>query len=318
MARGARTITMVGGVRVGHASAEAPGPTGVTVLCFDRAAATVIDVRGGAAATYDTASLALEATFGRRWALFFTGGSLFGLDAGGGVREEVLAGGGGHSAFGHPRRVAPVSGAALFDLPFAPGPLPDYRALGRSATADASSAAVPQGRVGAARGATVGKYLGRDRASPGGLGSAAALEPGLGHVGVLAVVNSVGAIRDPETGRWVAGARGPRGRIRPPRRFRRRAPGPPTVSAGTNLTAVVTDAAVTRPELARIAFLVQAGVARCVVPAQTATDGDVVFASSTSPRHPGREARPGERADRLGARAAELVVQAILRAVAAD
>lgn len=317
MARRVATLTSVAGVSVGHATG-ATAPTGVTVLRFDRAAATVVDVRGGAPAAYDTASLSLESTFGRRWAIFFSGGSLFGLDAAAGIRTRVLEDGGGHTTFSNPHRIVPVSGAALFDLPASVGTLPDYRALGYEATRSASRSPVVGGRIGAGAGATVGKYHGRVHASHGGVGSAAVRLKGLGAVGALVVLNSVGAIRDPSTGTWRAGARRSGGPILPPPvEFRRRASrgGPPR---GTNLVAVVTDAGLTRPELARVAILAHTGVARCVVPVNSATDGDVVFASAT--RDPATRPRPddaGARADTIGGAAAQAVVEAILAAVRA-
>lgn len=304
-------LTRVHGVAVGHAESD-DGATGVTAVRFSAPAPTVVDVRGGASATYDTASLSLDATFGRRWAVFFSGGSVFGLDAARGVRAEVLAAGGGHRAFGNPNRVAPVSGAALFDLPRAATRLPDYQTLGALATRRASRRAVPQGAVGAGAGATVGKYLGRSRAMRGGIGSAGASLGGGRSVGVLVVVNAVGAICDPTTGRWVAGARGPRGGISPPGRLGLR-----TVrSRGTTLTLVATDLALDRPGLARVAAIVHTGLARAIVPYHTSTDGDVVFAASTALEPPVPDpGRPGTVADRVGTTAADRAVAAVLDGV---
>ena len=314
MARAGGTLTRVRGVRVGHAS-DPSGVSGVTVVRFDRPAPTVVDVRGGAPATYDTASLALEATFGRRWAVFFAGGSVFGLDAATGIRRRILGDGEGHRAFSNPHRIVPISGAALFDLPRAVGTLPDYASLGYEAAGAASRGPVVAGRVGAGTGATVGKYHGRARSSGGGLGSAAIRLDGLGTVGALVVLNSVGAIRDPASGEWRSGARRAGGRVLPPPlHFRRKASG--AAPRGTNLVCVVTDAAITRPELARVAILAHSGVARCVVPAHSATDGDVVFASTT--RESRRMAAPGDagaRADAVGSAAADAVVRAILSAI---
>ncbi len=310
------TLTSVPGVRVGHAAAEEIG-SGATVVRFDRAAPTVVAVLGGASATYDTGSLSLDATFGRRWAVFFSGGSVFGLDAARGVRDRLLQEGAGHTVFRHPRRVAPVTGATLFDLPFTDAPLPDYAELGSTATAHASRAPVDQGRTGAGIGTRVGKYLGRKAARPGGVGSAARRLRGLGWVGALAVVNAVGAIRDPETGRWVEGARDRGGRLVPPDPAR----GPPrtvrSADGGTTLVLVVTDAGVDRPALARIATIASAGIARSVVPVYTATDGDVLFASTTGEGSslPPDLPYPGAAADRLGYVAEELVARAIVRAV---
>jgi L-aminopeptidase/D-esterase-like protein len=305
----------VPGVRVGH-SESGDRATGVTAILFDDGAPTVVDVRGGASGTFDTASLALDATFGRRWALFFSGGSLFGLDAAAGVRRSILESGGGVRAFENPNRIVPISGAILFDLPRVSASPPDYAALGYLAARHASRAKVAMGRVGAGSGATVGKYLGRSRASPGGVGSSGARVPGVGSVGVLVAVNAIGAVRDPSTGRWVAGPRAAEGSVLPPGSAPD-AGGPSPASRGTTLVLVVTDARLERSELQRVAVYAHDGLGRAIEPAHTATDGDVVFVSTTGrARRPNPERFPGERADRIGVAASRLVVEAILRAVA--
>jgi L-aminopeptidase/D-esterase-like protein len=303
----------IAGVAVGQA--ETPdGRSGVTAVLFESAVPTVVDVRGGASATYDTASLALDATFGRRWAIFFAGGSLYGLDAARGVRTRILETGGGHRAFRNPNVVVPISGAALFDLPTRPGPIPDYLPLGYEAARRAQAGPVAVGRVGAGAGATVGKYLGRGRAMRGGVGVAATRDRSTGSVGVLVAVNAVGAVRDPSTGTWVAGARDRHGRIVPPRTRPSAHPAP----TGTTLGLVVTDLRLDRPALARVAAMVHSGIASAIAPFHSATDGDVIFAASTERISAGRpEGRPGQRADEVGSRAAALGIAAVLTAVRA-
>jgi L-aminopeptidase/D-esterase-like protein len=287
------------------------GASGVSVVLFDRPAATIVDVRGGASATYDTASLSLDATFGRRWALFLSGGSLFGLDAARGIRTRILETGGGAAVFRNPNPVVQISGAALFDLPSEPGPIPDYLPLGYEAARIADRSPVRAGRAGAGAGATVGKYRGRSRLMRGGAGSAGSRDPSTGALGVLVAVNAVGAVRDPTSGRWVAGARGPRGRIVPPAsRF-----GRPLRSTGTTLAIVVTELDVERPTLARVAAMVHSGLGSAIRPFHSSTDGDVVFGASTGVRRRPHERRPGELADVLGMRAEELAVRAVLEAV---
>lgn len=313
MGRSSLDFGRVGGLAVGHA--ESPDATsGVTAVLFDEAAPTVVEVRGGASATYDTASLSLDSTFGRRWALFFAGGSLYGLDAARGVRLRVLERGGGHPAFRNPNRVAPVSGAALFDLPSRVGPIPDYLPLGYEAALRASREEVPVGRVGAGAGATVGKYLGRDRAMHGGIGTSALRIGRHGTLGVLLAVNAVGAVRDPVRGTWVAGARGARGQLVPPRS----SSSAPDLPTGTTLGLVATDLQIDRPTLARVVAMAHAGLASAITPFHSAVDGDVLFGASTgSAGPPPRESRPGGTADRLGILAAELAVRATLGAVRA-
>ena len=306
------TLTRVRGVSVGQV--ETPDrATGVTVIRFDPPAAVVADLRGGATGTFDTGSLAVDATFGRRWAVFLSGGSLYGLDAARGIRVRLLEEGLGLRAFGNPNPVLPISGAILFDLPPTLGPIPDYLPLGYEAARVASRRPVAEGRVGAGAGATVGKYLGRDGAMAGGIGSAARAVPGYGRVGVLVAVNSVGAVRDPATGRWVAGARRA-GRLVPPAGgAAHRLP-----STGTTLSLVATDVAVDRPTLARVAAIAHAGVAAAIFPFQSSSDGDILFAASTGVAGaPRPERRPGEIADRIGSAAAELGAEAVVRAVSA-
>ena len=312
MARRRGDLLAVHGVRVGHSS-DSSGRTGVTAILFEDGSPTVIDVRGGASGTYDTASLSLEATFGRRWAIFFSGGSLYGLDAAVGVRSELVAEGAGLRAFGSKHPLASISGAVIFDLGPELRELPDYAALVRAAAAAARADRLAQGRVGAGSGATVAKYLGRAAGRPGGLGSAARHFGGDRSVGVLAVVNAAGAIRDPSNGRWLAVARGPRGRPVPPSAL----PPGPLEGRGTTVALVATDLPLSRPELARVASITHAGLARAIVPYLTSVDGDLVFAVTTASTRPeGAEKRPGARADLVGRLAADAAVDAVVSAVA--
>lgn len=308
--RGTERPILVKGLRIGHAAAS-DRSTGVTVALFRPPASVLVDVRGGASCTYDTASLSVEATFGRRWAIFFSGGSVHGLDAGRGVRTALLSGGAGQSTFRNPNRIVQIAGATLFDLPGDEGPIADYLPLGFEAVRQASRSRVAVGREGAGAGATVGKYLGRECAMSGGFGYAARRLKGFGAAGALVVLNSVGAVRDTRDGRWIAGARRRSGRIVPPgARLTHGRPGD-GLARGTNLVMVVTEASLGRRGLFRLAQQAHDGLARAVVPAHTATDGDVAFACSTAAltRLP-PERYSGESADRIGRLAAELVTEA--------
>jgi L-aminopeptidase/D-esterase-like protein len=308
----ARTLTQLRGIRVGHASSP-DGRSGVTAILFGAGRPTVVDIGGGAPATYDTASLALDATFGRRWGVFFAGGSLYGLDAARGVRTRILEEGGGSRAFQNPHPIVPLTGAALFDLPRALGPLPDYIPLGYEAACNASTRPVDNGRVGAGSGASVGKYLGRGRSMRGGLGSSALLVKSLGWVGAVVVVNSVGAVRDHGTGAWLAGARSRNGRVIPPNP---NSIGRRSGSRGTTLALVATEVAVERSALYRLAIAARLGLARSIIPYNSSSDGDVVFAVSTEQiARPRRELWPGASVDRLGSAIAEAAARAAESAV---
>lgn len=310
MPRVSRTPAAVRGVRVGHAESDR-GPSGVTAILFDQPSPVVVDHRGGASGTYDIASLGLDATFGRRWGLFFSGGSLFGMDAAAGIRQRILETGGGVPVFENPNRVVPISGAVLFDLPPRVEPLPDYRALGYEAARQATDGRVEVGRVGAGAGASVGKYLGRAASMHGGLGWATR-PVGVGTLGALTAINAVGAVRDPASGEWVAGARGPDGRVVPPS-----VPGAVSPDeTSTTLSLIVTDLLVDRPTLLRAAQIAHAALGGIVVPFHSATDGDTMFAAATGEAGGPRDAdRPGQVADQLGLAAAYCVSEAALTAV---
>ena len=78
-------LTDIAGVRVGHAD-DAALASGVTAVIFDKPAVAAIDVRGGGPGTREGALLDLANTVERIDAIALSGGSAFGLEAGGGVQ----------------------------------------------------------------------------------------------------------------------------------------------------------------------------------------------------------------------------------------
>src|SRR5205823_2034304 len=80
-------------------------------------------------------------------------------------------------------------------------------AMGEAAAAAATAEAVKEGCVGAGTGATVGKLFGMKQAMKSGLGSFTVGLPEGVLVASLVVVNALGDVRDPATGKIVAGAR---------------------------------------------------------------------------------------------------------------
>src|SRR5262249_61235331 len=81
-------ITDVAGVRVGNVQ-EARLRSGITVVVFDQPAAAAVDVRGAGPGTHETDLLALENTVEAVDAIVLSGGSAFGLDAGGGAHAAL-------------------------------------------------------------------------------------------------------------------------------------------------------------------------------------------------------------------------------------
>src|SRR5882757_10272677 len=78
-------ITDVAGVKVGHAD-DARLASGVTAIVFDEPAVASIDVRGGGPGTREADLLDPATTVERIDGIALSGGSAFGLEAGGGVQ----------------------------------------------------------------------------------------------------------------------------------------------------------------------------------------------------------------------------------------
>jgi L-aminopeptidase/D-esterase-like protein len=290
-------ITDVPGIRVGHWT-DAEARTGCTVVLLpDDGAVAGVDVRGPAPGTRETDLLQPGRLVERVHAICLCGGSAFGLAAADGVmrflreRDVGLPVG--------PARVPLVPAAVLFDLATGavawPGPDEGYAAC-LAATAQPPA----EGAVGAGTGATVGKLLGPDRSSPGGVGTASVRLPSGAVVGALAVANAVGDVHGRD-GRLIAGVGAGRLLLETGR------PQPPPAGASTTIAVVATDARLDKAGCRRLAEVAQDGIALAVRPAHTLLDGDAVFAVSAGEA----EADPVS----LGAAATEAMWRAIERAV---
>jgi D-aminopeptidase len=304
-------ITDVGGVLVGHAQDERLA-SGVTTIVFEEAAVASLDVRGGGPGTRETDLFKLGGTVERIDGLALSGGSAFGLEAGGGVQAWLRERGRGFAV--RDARVPIVPGAILFDLlaggdkdwgRFAP-----YRELGYAAAAGAATA-FKLGSVGAGLGATTADLK-------GGIGSASAMTGDGVAVGALAAVNAVGSAviaggpafwaapfeRDAEFGGLGMPASMPADALRPRIKGGER--------QSTTLVVVATDAILTKGQARRLAVMAQTGLARSLYPVHTPLDGDVVFAAATG-RRP--LADPLLALSTLGTIAANVVARAVARAV---
>jgi D-aminopeptidase len=304
-------ITDVPGVLVGHAQDDRLG-SGVTAIVFEEPAVASFDVRGGGPGTRETDPLEPAATVDRIDGLALSGGSAFGLEAGGGVQAWLREQGRGFAV--RTARVPIVPGAILFDLlasgdknwgRFAP-----YRDLGYAAAA-AAGVEFALGSVGAGLGATTLDLK-------GGIGSAAATTPEGISVGALAAVNAAGSVvigggpwfwaapfeQDAEFG----GLGLPP--TMPPDALRHRTKGSQRES--TTLVVVATDAVLTKGQARRLAVMAQTGLARAIYPVHTPLDGDVVFAAATG-RKPLADPLLG--LAELGTCAANAVARAVARAI---
>jgi L-aminopeptidase/D-esterase-like protein len=200
-------------------------------------------------------------------------------------------------------KVPIVPAAILYDLGSGDPKIRPGADAGYNACASAKSGAVAEGNVGAGAGATISKLAGAQRVK-GGIGTSSIALPNGIVVGAIVAVNAVGDIIDPKTGKVVAGSdiigawRSGIEITRAPR------PG-----ESTTIGVVATNAAFDKTQMTKIAQMAHDGIARAVNPAHTPFDGDTLFAmsiaTSTAKIHHGI----------IGALAAEVVSEAILRAV---
>ncbi|HTP71042.1 MAG TPA: P1 family peptidase [Burkholderiaceae bacterium] len=308
------SITDIAGIAVGHHT-DPRRPTGCTVALCPQGAVCGVDVRGAAPGTRETDLLAPGNLVDRVHAVLLAGGSAFGLDAAGGVMRWLDEHGHGFTV--GPARVPIVPAAVLFDLWLGDARIRPDADAGYAACEAASDRAPAQGSVGAGAGATVGKVFGIAHAMKGGIGSASLEVHGV-RVAALVAVNGVGDVIDPGTARVVAGSRQLDGRT--PRRITQalaRGLMPPNILAGSNTTIgiVATDAALDKAQCARLATASHDGLARCIDPVHTASDGDTMFALATG-NATGTQARALPLTV-LGALVAEVTQRAVLNAVRA-
>jgi D-aminopeptidase len=305
-------VTDVPGVLIGNAQ-DASVITGVTVALFEAPVVASGVTRGGAPGTRDTTLLEPEMTANGIDAVVLSGGSLFGLDAAGGV-ANCLRGKGVGIRIG-PANIPLAVQAITFDLLNGGdkdwGDKPPYFSLGWQAAEAAAKGAFPLGSVGGGYGATTATLK-------GGLGSASTLTRSGFTVGALAVVNAVGSVTIGDGPHfWAApveagaefGGLGSPVRLAPADLALRMKGGAPP---STTVALVATDARLTKTEAKRLAIMADDGLARAVRPAHAPMDGDTVFAVSTCRRPLGE---PLTSLTELGLAAADCLARAIARGV---
>lgn len=302
-------ITDVPGVRVGNYTVREGTLRGVTAILFDGSGICGLDVRGGNPVTSGD-SIFSPVTIGEEVdAVVFSGGSAFGLASAAGVVDYLFEKGlGVRTAYG-PVPIVPA--AVIFDLRMDNSKVHPTRDWGYAAAKAAASGPLAQGNVGAGAGGTVGKWSGGIRMK-GGLGTASVVLPEGVTVGALAVVNALGDVVNPATGKFYATAGG----------FDHEAPPSRTAAPGsemnTTLVLVATDAELTKPQLTKIAQMAHDGLARAIRPVHTMLDGDAAYAVSVGwSRRRKLNLNPEQTVDRIGTVAADVVVRAILNGIEA-
>lgn len=206
--------------------------------------------------------------------LLLTGGSAFGLSAASGVVQYLEEKEIGYET--HFGIVPIVPAAVIYDLNSGNPKIRPTAENAYEACQKAKSDFSQMGSIGAGTGATVGKWSGIPMAMKGGLGIATIDYQDL-FVTTITVVNSVGDVVD-ETGKILAGALNEEGNFVAEGdltiRWKRPKIG---FSENTVLTAILTNANLSKVEANTIARRAQNGLARAVIPASTSYDGDVIF-----------------------------------------
>lgn len=309
--------TSIPGIRIGHAQNET-ALTGCTVILCEQGAVGGVDQRGGAPGTRETDALKPVHLVDVVHAVVLAGGSAFGLDAASGVVRYLEERGIGFNT--GIVKVPIVPAAILFDLNIGDAKVRPDAQMGYEACLNATSEPPAEGNVGAGCGATVGKILGINQATKSGIGCAGQ-ELGSGLiVSAVAAVNAFGDVVNPENGKIIAGARSIKkglihiGTGEPfanTMEVMKSLVGKTILSFAsrghTVIGCVMTNARLSKEQATKVAQMAHDGIARAIRPAHTMLDGDTIFALSCG----------NKRADVniIGAYAAEVFAQAILRAV---
>ncbi len=292
-------------VRVGHATDD-HNRTGCTVILCPDGAIGGVAVRGAAPGTRETDLLQPGNLVDQVHAVLLTGGSAFGLAAADGVMRWCYERGIGFSTAVVPVPIVPA--AVLFDLQAGNVAWPDAN-MGYAACEAAQTEQIGWGRVGAGTGATVGKVLGQDRASAGGIGMAQISLRDGSVVAAVVAVNALGHVVEPRTDQIIAGPRMGDGSFADSVDIMLHGP-PSSTAVGQNTTigCVITNAALRKAGCGRVASMAHDGLARVLRPAHTQYDGDTLFALAIGTAGTGDVTV-------LGVAAAEAVALAVLAAV---
>lgn len=277
-------ITDVAGLRVGNAG-DRRLKSGTTVVICDPPAVASAQVLGGAPGTRETDLLEPHNTVPAIDAVFLSGGSAFGLDAGTGVQAALREDGRGFAV--GPVRVPIVPGAILFDLINGGAKdwdrYPPYRELGYEAARNAALD-FALGSQGAGTGALTAGLK-------GGLGSASAVLVSGVTVGALVAVNALGSVTfggsrhfraaPHEIGDEFGGLGLPDPLPPDAAAIRTKMNLGQPAEANTTIAVIATDAVLTKAECKRLAVAAHDGFTRAIWPSHTPMDGDIVFALAT-------------------------------------
>ena len=300
-------VTDVGSICIGQTE-NAEAGTGCTVFIVPEGMRAGLDVRGGGPASRESQLLNPLMAAQTIHAIVLAGGSAYGLGTANGVMQYLE-----EQGIGYDTRYALVPlvvQADIYDLCVGDASVRPDAAMGYEAARLAMEAPnYRDGNYGVGCGATVGKIAGMDYAMKSGIGGYA-IQIGELKIGAIVVVNALGDVYDWKTGTQVAGMLNEeKTGLRSTAEYMRRsyAVVENKFTGNTTLCVVFTNAHFDKAQLCKIAGMCHDGYARSINPVHTSADGDSIYAVSI-----------GEVAadqDLVGALAAEVISEAILRAV---
>jgi len=138
-----------------------------------------------------------------------------------------------------------------------------------------------QGNYGAGMGATVGKYMGRERSMKSGIG-AYAVQLGELKVGAVVTLNALGDIYDIDTDKKIAGALDENGLLFDDETayFEAAAKIQNMFTGNTTIGTIITNAKLDKTALGKVASMAHNGYGRAIRPVHTMADGDSIYAVS--------------------------------------
>ena len=300
-------VTEVGPVCIGQT--ENPrAATGCTVFIAPKGMCAGLDVRGGGPASRESQLLNPLMAAQSIHAIVLAGGSAYGLGAANGVMRYLEQNGIGYDT-GY-ALVPLVVQSDIYDLSVGDASIRPDADMGYEAARRAmEDPNYKDGNYGAGCGATVGKYAGMDYCMKSGIGSYA-IQIGELKIGAVVVLNALGDVYDWKTGRQIAGMLNEeKDGLRSTAEYMRQsyAVVDNKFTGNTTICVVFTNARFEKAQLCKIAGMAHDGYARSINPVHTSADGDSIYAVSIGDIAADQ--------DMVGAMAAEVVSEAIIRAV---
>ena len=300
-------VTAIENIRIGQVE-NAEAATGCTVFICPEGMRAGLDVRGGGPAARESQLLNPLMSAQVIHAIVLAGGSAYGLGTANGVMTYLEERGIGFDV--GVTKVPLVAQSDIFDLTVGDTFIRPDAGMGYEAADLAlNSPNYRDGNYGAGCGATVGKAAGMDYCMKTGIGSYA-VQLGELKIGAIVVLNALGDVFDWKTGRQVAGL------LTEDRKALRSTSDLMKASTqvvenkftgNTTLAVVMTNAYFEKAQLCKIAGMAHDGYARSIRPVHTSADGDSIYAVSLGNVQADQ--------DLIGSLAAEVVSEAILRAV---